>query len=85
MFVFQTTYEKKKHVSRHTITANTYLWNAFNITIDAIIINSSLNVTFNIDWRAALKLQEWVWNIYTIKIKYSFIQNTYFLKSFCTA
>lgn len=39
--------------------ANTYFWNAFNFTINGIIVNSGLNFTLDINWRAAFKLQAW--------------------------
>lgn len=45
------------HTGLHTITANTYLWDVFNLAIDAIIVNSGLNIPLNINWRAALKIQ----------------------------
>ena len=36
----------------NTITSNTYFWNIFHFAIDAVIVDSGLNVTLNINRRA---------------------------------
>lgn len=74
---------KKAVTRRHTITTNAYLWNIFNFTTDAIIVNSSFNVTLNINWRAAPKLHSWeeknnlekIWLFLYCAIKFTYISN----------